>query len=104
MPTKQGKKYCNDGTPFMRQNGCLIFNAGWVGDMYAGGEFSKKLKGEDWHRAYLFKQLSPEQIEEAHNIGIKMAKMIKAGYLRLPHPLGRRGPFIDTVAGWFIRD
>jgi multimeric flavodoxin WrbA len=56
MPTKQGKKYCNDGTPFMKQNGCLIFNADWVGAMYAGGEFSKKLQADDWHRAYLYKK------------------------------------------------
>lgn len=104
MPTKQGKKYCNDGTPFMKQNGCLIFNADWVGAMYAGGEFSRRLRGEDWKRAYLYKELSPEQLKEARSIGIKMAEMIKAGRLRPLHPFGRLGPFLDTAAGWFMRE
>jgi multimeric flavodoxin WrbA len=104
MPTKQGKKHCNDGTPFMKQNGCLIFNANWVGAMYAGGEFSKKLQAEDWHRAYLFKELSTEQLKEARNIGIKMSEMIKAGRLQPLYPLGRLGPFLDTVTGWFMRN
>jgi multimeric flavodoxin WrbA len=104
MPTKQGKKYCNDGTPFMKQNGCLIFNADWVGAMYAGGEFSKKLQVEDWHRAYLFKELSTDQLKEARNIGIKMSEMIKADRLQPLHPFGRLGPFLDTVTGWFMRD
>jgi len=104
MPTKQGKKYCNDGTPFMKTNGCLIFNADWVGAMYAGGEFSKKLQAEDWPKAYLFKQLSAEQLKEARNIGVMMVEMIKADRLRPLHPLGRLGPFLETVAGWFKRD
>jgi multimeric flavodoxin WrbA len=104
MPTKQGKKYCNDGTPFMKQNGCLIFNADWVGAMYAGGEFSKKLQADDWQKAYLFKELSKEQLKEARDLGIKMAGMIKTDRLRPPHPLGRFGPFLDTVTGWFLRD
>ena len=104
MPTKQGKKYCNDGTPFMRQNGCLIFNAAWVGAMYAGGEFSKKLRADDWQKAYLFKELTKEQLKEARSLGIKMADMIKAGRLRPLHPLGCLGPFLDTITGWFIRD
>jgi multimeric flavodoxin WrbA len=104
MPTKQGKKYCNDGTPFMKQNGCLIFNADWVGEMYAGGEFSKKLEPEDWPKAYLFKELSAEQLKEARNLGIKMAEMIEADRLRPLHPLGRFGPFLDMVTGWFMRD
>jgi multimeric flavodoxin WrbA len=104
MPTKQGEKYCNDGTPFMKQNGCLIFNADWVGGMYAGAEFSKKLQAEDWHSAYLFRELSTEQLKEARNIGIKISEMIKADRLQPIHPLGRLGPFLDTVTGWFTRD
>lgn len=104
MPTKQGKKYCNDGTPFMKQNGCLTFNADWVGAMYAGAEFSKKLQADDWHRAYLYKTVSKEQLREARDLGIKMARMIKAGRLRPLHPFGRFGPLLDTVSGWFMRD
>ena len=104
MPTKQGKKYCNDGTPFMKQNGCLIFNAAWVGDMYAGGEFSKKLEVEDWKRAYLYKEISAEQLEEARNLGIKMSEMIKEDQLQPLHPLGRLGPYLDTATRWFMRE
>ena len=88
----------------MKQNGCLIFNADWVGAMYAGGEFSKKLQGEDWQRAYLFKELSVAQLREARNLGIKMAQMIKADRLQPLHPFGPLGPFLDTVAGWFMRE
>jgi multimeric flavodoxin WrbA len=104
MPTRQGKKYCNDGTPFMKQNGCLIFHADWVGDMYAGGEFSKKLQADDWHKAYLYKTVSREQLKEARDLGIKAARMIKADRLKPLHPLGRFGPLLDTVSGWFMRD
>jgi multimeric flavodoxin WrbA len=104
MPAKTGKKYCNDGTPFMKENGCLILNADWAGAVYAGGEFSKKLKGDDWQKAYLFKKLSDDQIEEARGLGVKMANMIKAGRLRPLHPFGRIGPILDTVIGWFMRD
>lgn len=104
MPTKLGKKYCNDGTPFMRQNGCLILNADWVGEMYAGGEFSKNLRGEDWQRAYLYKELTDAQLREAKDLGVKMAEMIKADKLRPLHPFGRIGPLLDIVTGWFIRE
>lgn len=104
MPTRQGKKYCNDGTPFMKQNGCLIFNADWVGAMYAGGEFSKKLQADEWHRAYFYKTVSGEQLKEARGLGIKMARMIRADRLKPLHPLGRFGPLLDTVSGWFMRD
>jgi len=103
MPTKQGKKYCNDGTPFMKQNGCLIFNADWAGALYAGGEFSKRMQAEDWKKAYLFKELSTEQLMEARTIGIRMAELIKSGKLRPLHPLGRMGPILGTVTGWFMR-
>ncbi len=104
MPTKLGEKYCNDGTPFMKQNGCLILNADWVGSVYAGGEFSKKLQGDDWQRAYFFKELSEQQIKQAHDLGLKMAEKINADSLRPLHPFGRLGPFLDTVTGWFIRE
>lgn len=103
MPTKQGKKYCNDGTPFMKQNGCLMFNAAWAGEMYAGGEFSRELKAEDWQRAYLYKKLSTAQLKEPRNLGTKMSEMIKQGPLKPLHPMGRLGPYIETVAGWFMR-
>jgi multimeric flavodoxin WrbA len=103
MPTKQGKKYCNQGTPFMKENGCLIFNADWVGAMYAGGEFSKKLQPDDWCKAYFYKTVSIEQLKEARDLGIKMARMIKAGRLKPLHPLGRFGPLLDTVSRWFMR-
>jgi multimeric flavodoxin WrbA len=104
MPTKQGRKYCNQGTPFMKDNGCLIFNAAWVDDMYAGGEFKKKLRADDWCRAYFYKTVSQEQLTEARSLGIKMARMIGAGRLKPRHPLGRLGPLLDTVSGWFMRD
>jgi hypothetical protein len=93
-----------DGTPFMKQNGCLIFNADWVGAMYAGGEFSEKLQADDWQRAYFYKTVSTGQLREARDLGIKMARMIKAGRLKPLHPLGRFGPLLDTVSGWFMRD
>jgi multimeric flavodoxin WrbA len=104
MPTKLGKRYCNDGTPFMRQNGCLILNADWSGEVYAGGEFSKKLRGEDWQKAYLYKELTDAQLREAKDLGVKMAGMIKADRLRPLHPFGRIGPLLDSVTGWFIRE
>jgi multimeric flavodoxin WrbA len=104
MPTKQGKKYCDDGTPFMKQNGCLIFNADWVGSMYAGADLSRKLRPEDWQKVYLLKELSTEQLEEARTIGLKMVEMIGADRLKPLHPMGRMGPLLDKVTQWFMRD
>lgn len=102
MPTRTGRKYCNDGTPFMRQNGCLILNADWVGSVYAGGEFSREMQAKDWEKAYFYKQLTDGQLDEARQLGVKTAKMVKAGKLKPLHPLGRTGPLIDTVTGWFM--
>ena len=104
MPTKLGKRLCNDGTPFMKQNGCYFLNADWVGEIYAGAEFSKKLRGEDWYKAYLYKVVTDEQLREARGLGVKMAEMIKADKLKPLHPFGRIGPLLDIVTGWFIRE
>jgi len=103
MPTGLGKRFCNDGTPFMKQNGCLLLNADWVGALYAGAKFSKELRGEDWWKAYLYKVATDEQLEKAKALGIKMGEMIQTGTLKPVHPLGRMGPLLDTVTGWFIR-
>ena len=88
----------------MKQNGCLIFNAAWVGAMYAGAEFNKKLQAEDWCKAYFYRTVSEEQLKEARDLGVRIAGMIKAGRLKPPHPLGRFGPLLDSVSGWFMRD
>jgi multimeric flavodoxin WrbA len=104
MPTRLGKMFCNDGTPFMRQNGCYYLNADWVGGVYAGAKFSKELRGEDWCKAYLYKVVTEEQLKEARELGIKMGAMIKADKLKPVHPFGRIGSLLDRVTAWFIRE
>jgi len=103
MPTASGKMFCNDGTPFMKQNGCYYLNADWAGGMYAGAKFSREMRGEDWNKAYLYKVVTEEQVKAATALGVKLGAMIKAGKLKPVHPLGRIGPILDLLAGCFIR-
>jgi len=88
---------------FMKQNGCYLLNADWVGEIYAGAKFSKELRGEDWFKAYLYKVVTDEQLEEARALGVKMGAMIRADKLKPLHPFGRTGPLLDIVVGGFIR-
>ena len=97
MPHGLGKKFCNAGTPFLKDNGGIFLNAECVGEMYASAVFTKKLEGEEWSKAYLFRELKDEQLQEARDLGIKLAKRIKKGNLRPYNFMGGAGRMIDKA-------
>jgi multimeric flavodoxin WrbA len=82
MPAKM-RKYCDDGTPWLRSNAPLMLHGEWVGDLYAGAVLKKTPRTEDdWNTLYFLRKLSPDQFREAEGLGIKMVKAIQDGNLR----------------------
>ncbi|MFC1836369.1 flavodoxin family protein [Thermodesulfobacteriota bacterium] len=81
MPTEL-RQYCDMGTPWMADMAQLLFNGEVVGDMYAGASFSKELTGDEWSKAYQFRQLSEQQLAEAFGLGAKLAEALKNGEVR----------------------
>lgn len=91
IPTKL-RRFCDDGTPWMKENGGIFFNGRSVGDIYAGAVLTKKPHGEEWYRTYLLRELSKEQLQEAFKLGVKMAVAIKNGKVRPFNVAGAIGP------------
>ena len=81
MPTEL-RQYCDEGTPWMRGMAEVLFNGEFLGDMYAGAVFTKEIKGEDWSKAYLFRELTQGQLQEAFDLGVTVAKAVKGGKVR----------------------
>ncbi len=103
MSEAMGKKYCNNATPFMKENGCLTLNAAWIGDLYAGAEFPKKMELEDWSKAYILRELNQRQLDQARALGKKMAAAIIANRLKPFHLMGPLGPLADTITRVFFK-
>ncbi len=70
------REYCDLGTPWMKES-AVFFNGECIGDIYAGAVFTKELQGEEWSKSFLFRELTEEQLQEAYNLGVKMAETIK---------------------------
>jgi len=73
------REACDMGTPWLAEMSAVLCNGQCIGDVYAGAVFTKQLAGGEWNRAYLFRELTAEQLQEAHDLGAKMARMINAG-------------------------
>lgn len=73
------RQFCDLGTPWLREGAPLIFNGPFVGDMYAAAHFPRALVGREWERAYLFRELTGEQLEEARQLGMTMVQAAAAG-------------------------
>jgi len=73
------RKYCDMGSPWLGEAAVMLCNGQCIGDIYAGAVFNKELEGEEWNRAYLFRELTAAQLQEAFDLGAKMAGVISAG-------------------------
>lgn len=83
MPESLGKRYCNDGTSWLKGNLPLELHGQWIGDLYAGADLERLPENErDWKRLYFLRQLSERQKREAHALGMKMTSAIRSGRLR----------------------
>lgn len=82
MPERLGKKYCNDGIPWLKSNAPLILHGQWIGDIYAGADLERIPEtDEDWRRIYFLRRLSVRQIRQARELGERMAKAVRTGGL-----------------------
>jgi len=84
MPTEL-REYCDIGTPWLKDT-VMFFNGECIGDIYAGAVFTKKLKDEEWSKSFLFRELTEEQLQEAFDLGVKMAEAIKNKRVRPYNP------------------
>jgi multimeric flavodoxin WrbA len=80
VPTEL-RAYCDLGTPWLK-DAAVFFNGECIGDMYAGAVFTKELQGDDWSRSFLFRELTEGQLQEAFNLGAKMAEAIRNKTIR----------------------
>ncbi len=89
------RKYCDDGTPWLKSNASLILHGQWIGDVYAGADLERLPESAaDWSRLYFLRRLSARQKQQAYALGEKMARAIRSGRLKpvtmeamLPSPL-----------------
>lgn len=77
------RKFCDDGTPWLKSNAPLILHGQWIGDMYAGADLEHMpASDEDWRRLYFLRRLSERQRRMAFALGEKMAEAIRSGGLK----------------------
>lgn len=77
------RKYCDDGTPWLKGNAPLMLHGQWIGDMYAAATLKKQPRSEeDWSKLYFLRRLSDPQLEEAFDLGVRVAESINQGSLR----------------------
>jgi multimeric flavodoxin WrbA len=79
MTPPEMRKYCDMGTPFMREMAALMFNGEFVGDMFAAGLFPGQLQENQWTRALLLRELNNAQLKEAFDLGVTLAEAAKQG-------------------------
>lgn len=79
MTPPEMRKYCDMGTPWMREMAALLFNGEFVGDMYAAGLFPKQLEEDQWRRALTLRELTEDQLKEAHALGATLAEAARRG-------------------------
>jgi multimeric flavodoxin WrbA len=81
IPTEL-RQYCDLGTPWLKDMAETLFNGEFLGDVYAGAVFTKELEGDEWSKAFFFRELTQEQLQEAYDLGVKLAEAVKSGQVR----------------------
>ena len=76
------REHCDTATPWLKELAVGFCNGECVGDIYAGANYNKELEGDEWNQAYFYRELTEEQLQEAYDLGVKMAKVIKSGDVR----------------------
>ncbi|MBI2899196.1 MAG: flavodoxin family protein [Planctomycetes bacterium] len=73
------RQACDLATPWLRDCAPVLFNGELAGELYAASMQYHGLTDEECSRAFLLKELTDEQMEQAFDLGTKMAKTIEAG-------------------------
>ena len=76
------RQACDLVTPVLGWYGACMANGLPIGDLYAAARFPRQMQEEDWSRAMLLRELTEEQLQEAYDLGVKMARAIKTGEAR----------------------
>lgn len=91
------RRFCDDGTRWLKSNAPLMLHGQWIGDLYAGAELEHIPESrQDWQRLYFLRRLSTGQRQQAHALGAKMVQAIQYGRLKpvtmakMVHPVVRR--------------
>jgi hypothetical protein len=99
MPARL-RKLCDGGTPFLKENGGMFFNATCVGDLYAHAVLTRRPASDaDWQRIYDLRRLSEAQLRAAFDLGVRLARTIEAGNLRAPRMMG---PVTEALARMWV--
>lgn len=102
IPSKL-RKLCDIGTQWMKEGAVLCCNGGVIGDMYAGAVFTRRPKGDDWTTVYLHKQLSPRQLRQAYDLGVKLAEAIRDKQVK-PYKLNvPGGPIAELAIATYLK-
>ncbi len=73
------RQFCDQGTPWLKDAGSLMCNGEFVGDLYAGACYPREVAEEEWPRAYMLRELTEEQLQQARDLGADMARRLSAG-------------------------
>ncbi|MBI5605994.1 MAG: flavodoxin family protein [Deltaproteobacteria bacterium] len=93
------RKYCDDGTPWLKSNAPLMLHGQWIGDLYAGADLEHFPEGQqDWERLYFLRRLSTRQRQQANALGVKMVQLLQSGRL---HPFTMDKAF-NPVVRWIM--
>jgi multimeric flavodoxin WrbA len=77
------RKYCDDGTPWLKSNAPLLLHGQWIGDLYAAAELEHMPESkQDWNRHFFLRRLSTRQRQQAYALGEKIAQAIQSGRLQ----------------------
>ncbi len=77
------RKYCDDGTRWLKGNAPLALHGQWTGDMYACADLERLPQTpDDWKRIYFLRRLSDRQRRQAREIGVGMVQALQSGGLR----------------------
>ncbi len=90
IPTEL-RSYCDLGTPWLK-DAAMLFNGECVGDMYAGAVFPRELADDEWPRAFLLRDLTEDQVQEAFDLGVTLARAIQDQTVRPYDPNRLTGP------------
>lgn len=85
------RAYCDLGTPWLK-DAAMFFNGECIGDVYAGAVFTRALEGDEWSRSFLFRELTEAQLQEAFDLGVRMAETIQNQTVRPFDPKQLMGP------------
>ena len=90
------REYCDLGSIWLKEMASSLCNGECIGEVYAGAIFTKELEGDEWHQAFLYRELTEGQLQEACDVGKKMVQALKAGHVKL-RIYDERGRLVRTL-------